>query len=236
MAWTNRHLVTVPLASGSVDHQRQDISHADQYPSPVLSPYHVTSRASTAETLVASRNLHPNFDDRASVTTGASIEAVPLRKFSKSRSKPPTDDETILIRRSSPTEQRENESFPTYSEHRSESQGDDISLMQRGSPPHPYETESSRTHSKSRTESPDNESVLIRRDSSPENLETEAFRNETWHDGMSYDSVRGGRGKDSPEQTVATEPVDWLLPEVQLPSRSFSMGLGRRRSDSAGWG
>ncbi|MDI1492278.1 MAG: hypothetical protein OHK93_003490 [Ramalina farinacea] len=178
---------------------------------------------------------HPNIDDRASVTTGASVEAVPLRKYTKRRSEPP-NDETILMQRESPSGQRDIESFPTYSKHRSEFQNDDASIIGGDSLPHLRETESPRTYSKRRTESPDDESVLIRQDSSQEPHETESFRNETWHDGMSYDSVRGGRGRDSPEQTVATEPVDWLLPEVQLPSRSFSMAMGRRRSDSAGWG
>ena len=201
---------------------------------PVLSPYHVTSRASTAETLVAIEDPHPNPDDRASVTTGASVEAVPLRKYPKRRSEPP-NGETILMRREFPSGQRDIESFPTHSKHRSEHQGDDIFLMRRDSGPHPHGTESSGRYSKRRTESPDDESVLIRQDSSQEQHETESFRNETWHNGMSYNSVRGGRGRDSPEQTVATEPADWLLPEVQLPSRSFSMGLGRRRSDSGGW-
>ena len=217
-----------------MDHQRQKSSFTDQSLSPVLSPYHVTSRASTAETLVATEDSHPNFDDRASVTTGASVEAVPLRKYPKRRSEPP-NDETILMRRESPSGQRDIETFPTYSKRHSESQNEDASILRGESPPNRHETEPSRTYSTRRTESPDNESVLIRQDSSQEQHETESFRNETWHDGMSYDSVRGGRGRDSPEQTVATEPVDWLLPEVQLPSRSFSMGMGRRRSDSAGW-
>lgn len=234
MTWTNRHFIALPLASRSVDHQRQKSSYADQSLSPVLSPYHVTSRASTAETLVATEDPHLNFNDRASVTTGASVEAVPLRKYTKRRSEPP-DDETIPIRRDSPSGQGETEPFPTYAKHRSEPQADKISLMRRDSPSHHHETESSRTYSKRRTGSPDDDPALTQQDSPPEQHETESFRNETWHDGMSYDSVRGGRGRDSPEQTVATEPVDWLLPEVQLPSRSFSMGMGRRGSDSAGW-
>ena len=233
--WTKRHFIALPLASRSAGNSWHNISHADELLTPVLSPYRVTSRAATAETLVATEDPHPNIDDRASVTTGASVKAVPLRKSLKRRSEPP-NDETILMQMESPPAQRDIESFPTYPKHRSEPQGDDISLVRRNSPPHLHETESPRTYTKRRTTSPDDDSALIQQDSTPEQHETESFRNETWHDGMSYDSVRGGRGRDSPEQTVAAEPADWLLPELQLPSRSFSIGMGRRRSDSAGWG
>ena len=128
----------------------------------VLPPYRVTSRNATTETLIAVDSDELNAYERRSINTGASIEALPLK---------------------------------TYSRH------------------HP-ETE-------------DVDSIRAREDSVPEQHETESFREQTWHDGMSYDSVRGGGGSESPQQP-ATEPTDWLLPELQLPSRSFSVPKGGR--------